>query len=168
EHSLAIVATFAGASAATLVQHSEMPLEPPTRLFWVAGAEIHDGSGRASARSSGDQGEARLNVPLSIEGTLIGTLEMYRAGGGAWPPFLVRRLDAAGEIIAGGMARARAARAVRREEELNRSVLASLSTPIAILDHLGTIIRVNDSWRDLASRAAVDPTLDAFVGWNYL
>jgi signal transduction histidine kinase len=111
--------------------------------------------------------DLRLNVPLAIDGTMIGALELYRTGG-SWPPFLVRRLDAAAEIIAGGIERARAARTIRREEELNRSVLASLSTPIAILDHRGTIVRVNDAWRDIARRAEVDAGNDAFVGWNYL
>ena len=168
ESSLARVAAYAGASAATLVQYSEMPMEPPARLFWVADTEREKGSHPATARLPGASNDVRLDIPLSVDGTLIGTLELYRAGAEAWPAFLVRRLDAAGEIIASGMARSRAARTIRREEELNRSVLASLSSPIAILDYHGTIVRVNDSWRDLARRAAVDASGDAFVGWNYL
>jgi signal transduction histidine kinase len=167
EGSLARVAAYAGASAATLVQYSEMPLEPPTRLFWVADPEREKGS-PAPARSSNAPNDVRLDIPLSVDGTVIGRLELYRAGSEAWPPLLARRLDAAGELIASGMARSRAARTIRREEELNRSVLSSLSSPIAILDHHGTIVRVNEAWRDLARRAEVDASCDAFVGWNYL
>ena len=167
QSSLARVAAYAGASAATLVQYSEMPLEPPTRLFWMADAEIENGKA-AVARVPRTPADVRLDIPLSVDGSLIGALELYRAGGTPWPPFLARRLDAAGEIIASGLARSRAARTIRREEELNRSVLASLSSPIAILDHHGTIMRVNDAWRDLTRRAEVDAACDAFVGWNYL
>ncbi len=53
-------------------------------------------------------------------------------------------------------------------QELNRAVLASLSTPIAILDRDGTIIRVNEAWRDGARFGAARPRGEALVGWNYL
>jgi signal transduction histidine kinase len=71
-------------------------------------------------------------------------------------------------LIAGAMARARDARAVREGELLNRAVLASLSTQIAILDSNGTIIRVNDAWRQRAFSADVGVDRDAFLGQNYL
>ena len=112
--------------------------------------------------------DVRLEIPLVADGASIGTLELRRPDDGrGWPAVLVRRLAAASEIVAGAMARSRATHAIRRGEELNRAVLASLSTPIAILDRLGTIIRVNDAWRRVAGRAADDPR-DAFIGWNYL
>jgi C4-dicarboxylate-specific signal transduction histidine kinase len=66
------------------------------------------------------------------------------------------------------MARARAARAVREGELLNRAVLASLSTQIAILDGNGTIIRVNDAWRQRAFSGDVEVNQNAFLGRNYL
>ena len=53
-------------------------------------------------------------------------------------------------------------------QELNRAVLTSLSAQIAILDRDGTIIRVNEAWRDGARFGEVEPHGDAFVGWNYL
>jgi C4-dicarboxylate-specific signal transduction histidine kinase len=53
-------------------------------------------------------------------------------------------------------------------QELNRAVLASLSAQIAILDRDGTIIRVNEAWRDGARFGEVESHGDAFVGWNYL
>jgi C4-dicarboxylate-specific signal transduction histidine kinase len=53
-------------------------------------------------------------------------------------------------------------------QELNRAVLASLSAQIAILDRDGTIIRVNEAWRDGARFGEVETHGAAFVGWNYL
>jgi C4-dicarboxylate-specific signal transduction histidine kinase len=64
--------------------------------------------------------------------------------------------------------RKRAQAAIAKQEELNRVVLASVSTQIAILDRMGTIIRVNEAWRQLARGAGANETHEAFVGWNYL
>ena len=59
-------------------------------------------------------------------------------------------------------------RTMYRSEELNRAVLASISTQIAILDPRGTIIRVNEAWRELAAYARVQQRFQAFEGENYL
>jgi len=85
----------------------------------------------------------------------------------------VAALIAAESALVGGLLlerrrRKRAQAATAAEEELNRAVLASVSTQIAILDREGTIIRVNAAWRELARDAGTDSALDAFVGWNYL
>ncbi len=53
-------------------------------------------------------------------------------------------------------------------QELSRAVLASLSAQIAILDREGTIIRVNEAWRDGARFGEVETHGNAVVGWNYL
>ena len=60
------------------------------------------------------------------------------------------------------------ASARKLSQELNRAVLTSLSAQIAILDRDGTIIRVNEAWRDGARFGEVETHGDAFVGWNYL
>ena len=170
EDALARVATYAGASAATLVQFAEQPLEPPTRLRWVrAAGDTNGGRAVATAALLRTSRDMRIEIPLAADGAVIGSLELYREKDGAgWPSFVVRRLDAAAEIIASGMARARALQGIRRGEELNRAVLASVSTPIVLLDQQGTIIRANRAWRDLTRGADVDRACNAFVGWNYL
>jgi two-component system cell cycle sensor histidine kinase/response regulator CckA len=61
--------------------------------------------------------------------------------------------------------------AVRKSEGLNRGVLNSVLAHIAVLDHEGTIIAVNDGWRQFARENPVDdhevlPRTD--VGTNYL
>src|SRR5436853_101938 len=60
------------------------------------------------------------------------------------------------------------ARAVGAGEQLNRAVLASLSTEIAILDRDGVISRVNEAWRERARQSGVPEWRDAFIGENYL
>ena len=165
---LARVATYAGASEATLVQYAEAPPEPPLRLSWMRGVDVANGIGPAMTEM---RSGAPLEIPLVADGTVLGALELHRRDANdppAWPTTLTRRLDSAGEIIATEMSRARAARVIRRVEEVNRAVLKSLSTQIAILDHRGTIVRVNDAWRDVANRAGVDVECDAFVGRSYL
>jgi signal transduction histidine kinase/ABC-type uncharacterized transport system substrate-binding protein len=172
EDALARIARYAGASTAILVQYPDIPLRAPTRLFWTSPAEKVIGNGSPAAAPSttaASNGVLRLEIPLVADGASIGSLELYRhRESGDWPARLVGRLDAAAELIAGAMARARAARTIRRGEELNRAVLASLSTQIAILDRNGTIIRVNEAWRALARATGVDPAWDAFLGANYL
>ena len=177
EDALARIARYAGADAAILVQYPDIPLRPPTRLFWTRPSEKTNGNGSAPSPSasltiaplSSPEGALRLEIPLVADGASIGSLELYRhRESGEWPARLVGRLDAAGELIAGAMARSRAARTIRRGEELNRAVLASLSTQIAILDRNGTIIRVNEAWRSLARASGVDPAWDGFLGANYL
>ncbi|HKW46593.1 MAG TPA: ATP-binding protein [Gemmatimonadaceae bacterium] len=164
EDALARVARYAGASRAVIIQYSETNARPPTMLRWphssAATRELDDQTPR-------DQGE--LRIPLEEDGSAIGMLELYRDDvRQEWSPRLAARLEAAAELIAGAMARARAVRGMREGELLNRAVLASLSTQIAILDANGTIIRVNDSWRQRAFGGNVEVTRHAFLGQNYL
>ena len=170
EDALARVSRYAGATRAMLVQYPDGPTRPPLSMTWSA-----DGVGiattnmltRACGRVSG--GGAELEIPLIADGVPIGALTLYRPSiRKEWSPRLIGRLGAAGELIAGAMARARAARAVRAGEELNRAVLASLSTEIAILDREGVIIRVNEAWRELSRQSGVAEWRDAFIGENYL
>ena len=165
EDALTHVAQFAGASRAVLVQYAEVDGRPPTKLYWPYS---YAGSSEVWDEHQTEKQEG-LRIPLVEDATPIGSLELYRLSGTPeWSPRLVARLGAAGELIAGAMARARAARALREGELLNRAVLASLSTQIAILDANGTIIRVNDAWRQRAFSAEVGVAHDAFLGQNYL
>jgi len=167
EDALARIGHYAGASAATLTQYPETSIEPRKRLSWVAPAANGGGRGeRAPTAEASD--DSLLEIPLVADGAAIGSLELRRSDGHGWSSLLTHRLDSAGKIMAGAMARSQAARTIHRGEELNRAVLASLSTRIAILDRDGTIIRVNEAWRDGARFGAVEPHGDAFVGWNYL
>lgn len=156
-NALARIARYADASTAVLVQYAETPTKPPMRLFWT---------GQAKETRHAIQ---RLDIPLVANGMTLGELILFRAfPDDGWPPYLVARVSAAGEVLAGAVARARAGLIIKQGEDLNRAVLASMSTQIAILDSRGTIIRVNEAWREVARRNFVDDAYDAFVGHNYV
>jgi C4-dicarboxylate-specific signal transduction histidine kinase len=171
EDALARIAEYAGATSAMLVQCPDSAVGVPLRLAWAAPAsgEQPDDPALPSSGSEAASG-SRLEIPLVADGVRIGGLELHRANGSGWPASLIRRLDSAGEVVASAMARSRAVRTVRRGEELNRAVLASLSTQIAILDDKGTIIRVNQAWRQVSAQdqAGAAASHEAFVGANYL
>jgi C4-dicarboxylate-specific signal transduction histidine kinase len=168
ESALARLAAYAGASTVSLLRYADDQAGSPLRLVWESldGVPGDSAPGLASAHANGD---SRLEIPLLADGKRIGTLELHRSDGdAAWSRRLRTRLEGAAEVIAASLARARAARAIHRSEELNRAVLASISTRIAILDPQGTIIRVNEAWRELAASAGLDARGGAFEGENYL
>jgi signal transduction histidine kinase len=168
EDALARVSRYAGATKAVLVQYPDGPTRPPLSMTWSSDG-VGIGSTALATNRGKSTGGAELEIPLVADGVPIGALSLFRPDvKHEWAPRLVGRLGAAGELIAGAMARARSARAVRAGEELNRAVLASFSAEIAILDREGVIIRVNDAWRELAEQAGVSDWRDAFIGENYL
>jgi PAS domain S-box-containing protein len=57
--------------------------------------------------------------------------------------------------------------ALLESEALNRSVLKSLQTNIAILDEAGNIVKVNENWTDLSAAVLKSNLLQTNVGVNY-
>jgi signal transduction histidine kinase/ABC-type uncharacterized transport system substrate-binding protein len=168
EDALARIAEYAGARSATLIQCPDTAVGTPVRLAWAVPTNGWSRHLRSPGSPLPETTKAtRLEIPLVADGAPVGTLELHRDGGG-WPATLIRRLESAGEVIASAMARSRAIRTVRRGEELNRAVLASISTLIAIIDKNGTIIRVNAAWRRVATAGVGDAARESFVGSNYL
>jgi len=55
----------------------------------------------------------------------------------------------------------------RRNSEEKEAILNALPAQIALLDPLGRIVAVNESWREFASANAMEST-DFFIGRNYL
>jgi C4-dicarboxylate-specific signal transduction histidine kinase len=169
EDALAHIAEYAGASSASLTQCPDVAVGAPMRLAWAAPTNGKNGGDPELGTSSPHAGKtSRLEIPLVADGTSIGALELRRADGVGWSAALIRRLESAGEVIASALARSRATRTIHRGEELNRAVLDSISTQIAILNHEGTIIRANEAWRRVAADGVGDAARDAFVGTNYL
>ncbi|HVE33638.1 MAG TPA: ATP-binding protein [Gemmatimonadaceae bacterium] len=169
EDALARIAEYAGARSATLIQCPDTAVGTPVRLAWAVPTNGWSRHLRSPGSPLPETTKAtRLEIPLVADGAPVGTLELHRDDGGGWPATLIRRLESAGEVIASAMARSRAIRTVRRGEELNRAVLASISTLIAIIDKNGTIIRVNAAWRRVATAGVGDAARESFVGSNYL
>jgi signal transduction histidine kinase len=124
EDALSRVGRYAGAQAAVLVQYPDHPSHAATRLAWTRAAAAPPG-GEATAGTADAYG---IELPLVVAGRSVGALELYRPGeGGAWPPQLVARLGAAAEVIAGAIARSRAAasadEAARQAAHLGRVAL---------------------------------------------
>ncbi len=157
EDAIARIGRYSGAGTVVFQRHDGDKEKTRRPVVW------HNPNNRGATRG------AKLEIPLITNGESMGLLQLHRSDEGeGWPTQLAERMVAAGEIIAGAAARADAAQALRRGEELNRAVLASLTTQIAILDRAGTIVRVNEAWRELAQRALRVYDHDGFAGVNYL
>jgi C4-dicarboxylate-specific signal transduction histidine kinase len=172
ESALARIGRYVGADAVALTMRAAYSVEEPARLSWTR--EERDGGDRGAPPPSlvatgGASPGARVAFPLFAGGVDVGTLELSaRTQPPWWPGPLASQVQAAAEIVASALAASRAARAARLTEELNHVVLASLSTQLAIVDHHGVIVRVNEAWREVAERGGVTEARDAFVGTSYL
>ena len=130
ENALARVGSYAGADAAVLVQYPEAASRPESRICWTRFPE------RISIGRGIGTDAFRLELPLVVARTSVGALELYRMRSGQeWPPELAPRLVAAAEVIAGAIARSKAAAATT---EAQRQV-AHLGR-VAIVGELGSTI----------------------------
>ncbi|HEY2853326.1 MAG TPA: ATP-binding protein [Gemmatimonadaceae bacterium] len=168
EEALGRVGRYAGASRVVLVQYADASGHPTTRIVWSArppGGPPSVTDGWSSPLAS----DTKLEIPLFADEAPLGRLELYHdVVRQPWSERLLVRVEACAELLANSLARARAARSIRQGEELNRAVLASISAQIAILDHRGTIIRVNEAWRHVADVGRIPAERVGFVGENYL
>ena len=64
--------------------------------------------------------------------------------------------------------RKRADQALRESEALNRAILSSLQSHIAVLDQQGTIVAINEAWADLARKNGLNSMAMVSLGANYL
>lgn len=168
EDALGRVGRYAGASRVVLVQYADASGHPTTRIVWSArppGGPPNATDGWSSPIAN----DTKLEIPLFADDAPLGRLELHQdAVRRPWPERLVSRLESCAELLASSLARARAARSIRQSEELNRAVLASISAQIAILDHRGTIIRVNEAWRQVSNVGRIPAERVGFVGESYL
>ena len=108
-------------------------------------------------------------IPLVGDGERVGILGLARQRGGrAWTPETGERLRLLGEVLTAALMRQRADSRTRQGEALNRAVLGSLSSAVAVIDRAGAIVRVNEAWMHLSrDRGGILlPALEA--GENYL
>lgn len=116
DDALARLAIYARATAAMLVQRPETRLEPPARILWRKDADAtHDDAALSTASLAAAPDSARLEIPLVADGSSVGVLTLVNDGG--WTPVLVRRIEAASEIIAAAIASSRVARALEEVKD---------------------------------------------------
>ena len=116
EDALARISRYAGASRAVLVQYPDGPTRPPLTMTWSS-----DGVGIGADQLRAWQVKVARSSRFRSSPTASPSARSRSSGRtprSEWPTRLVARLGAAGELIAGAMARARSARAVRAGEEL--------------------------------------------------
>jgi signal transduction histidine kinase/integral membrane sensor domain MASE1 len=95
---------------------------------------------------------SNLAIPLEAGGRILGGLGLATLSSErAWPEDLVQRLRLVAEVFASALARREAVDDLRASELMKSAILASLASSVAVLDHQGGIIAVNDSWTRLAS-----------------
>jgi C4-dicarboxylate-specific signal transduction histidine kinase len=64
--------------------------------------------------------------------------------------------------------RREAEESLREAETLGRSTLDALTSPVVVLDEKGTIVKVNQAWKQFGEKNIASSELIAGVGWNYL
>ncbi len=118
-------------------------------------------------RSQGIQ--SAVLIPLVAGQSTLGILTMamlkHRR---EWPDGLTRRFRLVAEVFANAMARKRSDEALIQSEKFKRSILDSLKYHVAVVDHEGNILDVNESWMQFA-RENDAKCLDRIgAGSNYL
>ena len=109
---------------------------------------------------------ALLAVPLCVGGEeLVGFLALMTKRERAWSEPEARRLKLVGEVFANAIVRRNRVRKLQSTDALSSAVLASLSARVAVLDRVGTIIRINEAWLDAALALGTDKIA---IGANYL
>ena len=110
---------------------------------------------------------ALLSLPLESDDEALGSLVLVSVPEGkAWPESEMERARLVADVFASALARQRASEALRASEVLNWAVLTSLPHQVAVLDHAGRIVAVNESWTRFIGKNC--PTGGSGVGEDYL
>jgi transcriptional regulator with GAF, ATPase, and Fis domain len=121
---------------------------------------------RTYVASSGIQSHVAL--PLLVDRELVGSLAIgaFRTRRDFSPEFL-SRVELAASILAGALYRKRAESALQEARDLNRAVLESTASAIAVLDRDGRVVAVNEAWTKAATWLDC-PGARCTVGDDYL
>jgi signal transduction histidine kinase len=108
-------------------------------------------------------------LPIGAAGRVLGGLVFASVGTPrVWSEVLRARLQLVSEVFASALARQAADEALRTGEAMKSSILASLSSGVAVIDRAGTIVAVNERWTSLAHDQHEIVTGEVGVGANYL
>jgi signal transduction histidine kinase len=105
------------------------------------------------------------HIPLVVGARAIGALTFITVTAErTWPDEVVQRLHIVAQVFANVLGRKETEDALRASELMKSSILASLTSSVAVLDRQGQIVAVNDSWARFARQYGV--TSDG-VGVHY-
>ncbi len=154
-------------------------IDPKRDLGWVVARALQDeavalddvdslpASDRTPLRRLGVR--ALLCLPIGAGGGVLGALVFASVGGPrTWSDLLRARLQLVSEVFASALARQEADDALRAGEAMKSSILASLSSGVAVVDREGSIIAVNERWTALQHDQHEIVTGDVGVGGNYV
>ena len=100
--------------------------------------------------------QSTIALPLSAGGEVLGAIGFdHYARPCDWPPELLSRFEVLASIYANTLYRQRARARLQRAADLNRSVLASVSSEIVVLDRAGRVIATNQAWQRSVRRAGL-------------
>jgi C4-dicarboxylate-specific signal transduction histidine kinase len=108
EHAVARIATFAGAEWAELCVHAERANQPVEIIRWTC-----DESSALPSADAGVLAAIPVHIPLCVDDTFVGTLTLHGVPvEGDASTASRERLEAAADVLAAALARARTARAL--------------------------------------------------------
>ena len=108
---------------------------------------------------------------IFVSGTISETSAIDALRQGAIDYVFKHQLRRLAPVLARALCEARTLASLRKSEALNRAILDSVNAEIAVLDHDGIIIAVNDPWRQFSVENSARPGLAAAntgVGADYL
>jgi two-component system, LuxR family, sensor kinase FixL len=115
------------------------------------------------------QSQLRFAIPLLARGRLFGKLTFeFPSNLPLRPPDWIARLTVVGEILGSTLAKQAAETALRESESMKSSILASLTTRVAVLDREARIIAVNEAWRRFEWEPGLKAEPAIGVGADYL
>jgi diguanylate cyclase (GGDEF)-like protein len=108
---------------------------------------------------------------IFVSGTLSEASAIDALRQGAIDYVFKHQLKRLAPVLARALDEARTMASLRKSEALNRAILDSVTAEIAVLDHDGIIIAVNEPWRQFSEANSARPGMSApntGVGTNYL
>jgi transcriptional regulator with GAF, ATPase, and Fis domain len=104
--------------------------------------------------------KSTIALPLMVGTELLGVLGAdHFAEPCDWSGEAVSRLELLASVYANALYRRRARARLTRAADLNRSVLASVSTEILVLDRQGLVVSANEAWTRSPRREGLPATL---------
>src|SRR5262245_26723491 len=160
-----------------------VPREMPVRAFpWISPRiargevvtfsrrdELPPAAGTDAASFAAYGTRSHASIPLAEGGAnrtvlALSTVRSERT----WPDGLIERLRLVAEVLGGILARKHAEVEVEESRELQRAMLSSLPSLMAVLDCDGKILAVNRAWQDHPLTSDASPVAHLSVGSNYM
>jgi len=121
---------------------------------------------RAYVAASGMK--SHVVLPLVVDREIVGSLAIaaFRRHR-EFPPDFLSRLEVIASVFASALYRRRAEARLHEAQDLNRAVLGSITSAIAVLDRAGRVAAVNEAWAEAAARLDC-PGAGVAIGDDYL